>query len=1859
MNATALKADRSSEAEFASRWERLTDLAEHVFRKGFDKGQVLGKAGHEIRGLACHLLDPGRLLVLAGDKLGGWYAGTFDPVSGAPANLPWHELPSVHCGDVRHVIDVLQIVIWQSEPAVVVGSRGGGACLAPLAAVSQPGWQGEGLVRLPEGDGTPIRKLLFDPAGQTLWAAAGTELLVWSLAEAAPRLVYRESLGFRVTALAIDQGDHGSGGDQLYIATNRCGLYRFDRLEDLSFQVTAAMLEPERALWQGRASVMEWLEPLSSIRCFDRATGRWARRYRERGIFGATLRHLVLVCDDPAGRPHPLSETRIATLQSKILNLASVSLGSWQGLMASTLEGAVRIFRPSGVRKPENNELAPYAKGVPENESPISLVSGFEDAAFPQRVYGIALPLPDPPPEKLLLPVILGLGDHTVRFFRYTIRWEVRRQAREVARDLVDSLSVDELLDQLQRKALAPDQSRRDKNGLIQILPEIGSLCKTEQQWRRLRLLIWDGLAHLEDRGIPHSMIQALRRLQALRPERREDLEDMTTAIRKYVLDLRSFSEKETDYLKLVHSSDPSLEDDRVIYRSILCSRRHDPVFQRDFDPADQFGEVQAFAAVPQQGPDGARCSFDSVAPENMRFLVATYRRTIWLLDGTGRALRLQGNEAPWGHAQAIHFWKDEVLLSFSQSGIYQAPRMDLLAPWEEIAESPSLRLRPLPLQASSVRALCFCDVPGGGEKDERFFWGDGEGKIFLATADGSQHLADLGEEDALRGGALPEIQDLRSFVVRAPDGSDIGLVAACTSQGSLHLLRWRERDVLEPVAEARIGNTRATSLLITESSPRQIVVSGLDGIVVGYWVIPGENAPEERSIELHLYWAYRAEQAVQTLQHLHPMTKAGVSPELPLVVAGSYDEHLHILDVFGRHLEIVYLPKMKIDRFVTGLALDRDSDLTEGRVYACAFENQFRVLRVVSRRRLLEGMDEELWTLGEDEREERLSRWRSYSLKEGHLRHRFARQSRRYPGPRVQDALLEIRRLLEAGDNSDRTTGLVTALLRRLFQNHFPGRKTRMGEPPSGLREVLADSSLYLGVIHLVRQLEEQWNTPGSLENRRVQLFWIRSFLRNFEDVAMLRRWVALGAEVSAEEPLAAADELLYHFLEHLPDLLQLKTLQYVERLLFGWSGIEDEGILQRGDAISLSDLDWLLNPLLRWLRTHWSHINADRPHPVVLQIGRLFGSLINEGHLDPLYLSHRLQNEEVRGEMDEILIGQCVAMASLPASRAWSQERVDRMTQAAAMLAKSRQLEVQLDPPNPVTALVATMEEILAHTQQSSSSAGFLVDLGHYFRNLIPLLQVQNLEDLKNLAQSWKPEQSPCLSFSSYEELKGLTLVLEQIAYYWDKKFADIYADPMRCLQYEDFHGIRMAWRLVRESLQGNRNKFLRQEQRIVSRVVNQWEQIIREEQNKYLLQDLFQIVEGFLREIPRASMNAVDAMARVAEDEELTFTAFSNLFTRLLLVSEPTRALFIYRGVETRTVGSQVFVQSDDPDRYELVEGNLQGRPFEIPPEWTTWEEFERLEVEKILTWLRSAGPTLTWRVVPIPIASEAASHFGFYVFGWREASASGLERFEMHQLTWVLLLQALSFRQASVSQDSMKGRMFSIVAHNLAAPVFKMRSDLGVLLKGFFEDQPIQRKEKYLELVRQARHMTGIIDGILSLSSRETGVTFDNVSLASVAYEVVRTLRKDAQGKKIEIVFAKPDRNAEIASLFWTDEVKIYDILLNLIGNALKYSPAGSRVDVELQIQRKGAEIKVRDEGPGIPRNELALVFDPFFRGNIPTVQGIQGIGLGLYISQLYAKKLSGRIRVASNSDKGATFAVYLPRQKSGGTNEEDA
>jgi len=1827
-------------------WCSLGDLGQRLTRQGFDRGSLLGATGHEVRGLACSCLASEQLVVVAGDKLGSWYGGTFDPETGDPGDAQWRELPGLGRTGILCVVDLLRIVSWRGESAVVIGTRGNGAWIAPLAAVATPGWRGDGLLALPGSDGRVVRQLLADPHSETLLAAVDTGVLTWSLHDE-PALVQDERLEVQVTAFAIDQDDSDRSLDRLYVASNPSGLHRIGRQRDGTFRVLPSALASAGAIWRGRGSVVERMVPISDLLEQVPGSTRWRRKYHERGVVGTTLRHLLLVHDGPDADGPAFSQTRLATARSRILDLAVFSFPSWQGLAVSTLEGRVRIFRPSGMRRPEHDPFASYPVGAPESSSPLALFSGFEDVScLSDRVYGFALPTRHAP-EKAPLRVVLGLGDHTVRLLRYTLRWELRREAHDAARALVQSLPLDEILAHCQSRALDSAGNQADKAPLILLLSQLGLDCRTAAQWRSFRLIVWDTLAHWEDEAVPVNTLQALRDLQVKRSDQLIPLEETIRRIRKYILDRRSFSDKQTGFAQLMGSSDPSLADDRILYRSILCSRRHGLIFRRGFQPTE-FGEVQAFALIspPTVAAHHPSRSAGEADPADLRFLVATYRRTLWLLDGTGQAMQLSGAEPAWGHVQAIHVRGTDLVVSFSLAGLRRAPRQELSAPFGQIEQHPHLSFEPL-AGTGLAPARALCALPGAAAEDDRLLWGDGSGCIHLMTAQGSCLLADLRPALERWGRSDPLVSDLQSYTEPAGEGTYRRFVAAATGFGSLHVLEWSElpSPKLTILDTVRTGSVPATSILVADCSPRQIVVASLDGLVAGYWLIP----TREGGRRLAIYWAFKAGDAVRTIQHLLPASDTSLRlPSEPLIVVGSYDEHLHILDLLGRHLEVAYLPGIKVDRFVTTRTRPEDGPFVEARVYACGFENLFCGIFLMSRRRLIENIEQELRCRGADDREESLSRWRTYSLREGHLRHRFARQSVRYPGTGARAVIAEIRRLLRAGDNSDLSTGLVTALLRRLFQNRMPGEPDG-GEPPSGLREILAAPDLYLDTVRLLVELEEQWDTPGSIASRRVGLFWIRSFLRGIEDLAMLRRWLEIGRQASTAVPLAAPDKLLEHYLEHQHELIQLKALQYVERQLFGWRGVSGRlPLFVDGELVVADDFDWLISVLLRRVRTHVGPVTRHEPNSVLLQIGRLLALLVKARHLDPLYLLARLQDERVLDRMSEMLEDQCYAMACLPLEREEElEETALRLRRDADILQRGRQLETLLRNDGSIEEVVQGMQALAeedAAAEPSRSIPPYLAALHGYYRTLIPLLCARSLEEIVELKGTWAAEPIDLDRFPSHRLFDRIPGLLAAADHYWQQKFNDLFLDPpLSALRHQDFYNLLTAWRNFEGAIHERREGFSQQEQLLIDRLAREWRSAIDDEQTKSLLQDLFEIVDKQLRDRPKVPLNAVEAMTRAREEEKLTFTAFSNLFTRLLLFSEPQRASFFYLGQgEDRKVGRQFFQVAEGTA--SLIDDGTALRGLPEDGLWSNPEGFEQLQPDEILRWLTDTEPGLTWRVVPIPNAAETSLSFGFYLFGW-EPGAPGSERFDLHRLTWTPLLQALAFRQASFEQQTMKNRIFSMIAHNLGSPVFKMRSDLGVLVKGFLDNQPEQREQKYLELLRQARHLTGIIDGILSLSKRKMTLDITTVSLARLLYDVVRTVRKDGQGKGLSIDVPRPPAApAEDRSRCRTDEVKVYDILLNLLTNAIKYGPPNSRVQVELHLARKGFEIRVRDEGPGIPRDELPMLFQPFFRGRL--AETVPGLGLGLYISRLYAQKLGGRLQVANNAERGVTFSLFL-------------
>jgi signal transduction histidine kinase len=108
----------------------------------------------------------------------------------------------------------------------------------------------------------------------------------------------------------------------------------------------------------------------------------------------------------------------------------------------------------------------------------------------------------------------------------------------------------------------------------------------------------------------------------------------------------------------------------------------------------------------------------------------------------------------------------------------------------------------------------------------------------------------------------------------------------------------------------------------------------------------------------------------------------------------------------------------------------------------------------------------------------------------------------------------------------------------------------------------------------------------------------------------------------------------------------------------------------------------------------------------------------------------------------------------------------------------------------------------------------------------------------------------------------------------------------------------------------------------------------------------------------------------------------------------------------------------------------------------------------------------------------------------------------------------------------------------------------------------------------------------------------------------------------------------------------DHIRIEQVLNNLIGNAIKYSPGGGNIGLSLAQAGDEAMFEVSDEGMGIPREEIPYVFEPFRRSRTDR-EDIPGVGLGLSVTQRIVRAHGGRIHVESQIGKGTTFRVYLP------------
>ena len=144
----------------------------------------------------------------------------------------------------------------------------------------------------------------------------------------------------------------------------------------------------------------------------------------------------------------------------------------------------------------------------------------------------------------------------------------------------------------------------------------------------------------------------------------------------------------------------------------------------------------------------------------------------------------------------------------------------------------------------------------------------------------------------------------------------------------------------------------------------------------------------------------------------------------------------------------------------------------------------------------------------------------------------------------------------------------------------------------------------------------------------------------------------------------------------------------------------------------------------------------------------------------------------------------------------------------------------------------------------------------------------------------------------------------------------------------------------------------------------------------------------------------------------------------------------------------------------------------------------------------------------------------------------------------------------------------------------------------------------------------------------------------VAVEEIGRSVVEHLQSLAVEEKIELSFREGESRREAR----VDPDRVYQVFLNLVNNALKFTPEGGQVVVSVESNEEGAMAQVRDTGPGIPEEELEKVFEKFHQVGF---RGRRGAGIGLSIAQRLVELHGGRIWVESEEGKGSTFAFTLP------------
>jgi PAS domain S-box-containing protein len=251
--------------------------------------------------------------------------------------------------------------------------------------------------------------------------------------------------------------------------------------------------------------------------------------------------------------------------------------------------------------------------------------------------------------------------------------------------------------------------------------------------------------------------------------------------------------------------------------------------------------------------------------------------------------------------------------------------------------------------------------------------------------------------------------------------------------------------------------------------------------------------------------------------------------------------------------------------------------------------------------------------------------------------------------------------------------------------------------------------------------------------------------------------------------------------------------------------------------------------------------------------------------------------------------------------------------------------------------------------------------------------------------------------------------------------------------------------------------------------------------------------------------------------------------------------------------------------------------------------------------------------------------------------------------MHDPAGAVAGRIFAFRDISTERvvEQMKSDFVTAVSHELRTPLTSIYGFAETLLRQdvLFGDEERQTFLRYI--ASESERLTGIVDQLLNVARLDTGdlqVNLAPTDVGAVAADVVRAAEQGAVSNGHRFVLDLPSDPLDAEA----DAEKLRQILANLVDNAVKFSPAGGTVTVAARLTDERVEVRVVDQGIGIPEDERRRIFTRFYRGeSVSREPGVGGTGLGLFIAHGLVSAMGGRMWVDSDEGNGSSFAFELP------------